>query len=117
MGDDYSQHLYGDLSIEPKNEKSGRVWENIKDINEDFAGKEVLIRGRIHNSRVKGNLAFLVIRDNFYTIQSVASKNEIISKHMIKFIAGISNESIVEVQAYVIKPEIAVESCSQKVEL
>jgi len=66
---------------------------------------------------VKGNLAFLVIRDNFYTIQCVAVKSESISKHMIKFISGLPNESIVEIVATVIKPEVAVESCSQKVEL
>jgi len=66
---------------------------------------------------VKGNLAFMVIRDHFYTIQCVASKNELISKHMLKFLQGVPNESIVEITAAVTKPEVAVEACSQKVEL
>lgn len=77
----------------------------------------MLIRGRVHNSRVKGNLAFLVLRDTFYTVQCVAVKNEQISKHMLKYISALPNESIVEVSAAVTKPEVPIESCSQKVEL
>jgi aspartyl/asparaginyl-tRNA synthetase len=36
---------------------------------------------------------------------------------MIQFVKAIPNESIIDIEAQVTKPEQAVESCSQKVEL
>lgn len=80
-------------------------------------GKEVLVRGRLSNSRVKGNLAFLVLRDNFLSVQCVCAKNDKISKQMINFIKSVQNESIVEISASVVNPEVPIESCTQKVEL
>ena len=68
MGDDYAEHLYGDMSVEPIMVRSGRTWSKVQEIDESKLDSEILLRGRIHNSRVKGNLAFLVIRDHFYTI-------------------------------------------------
>ena len=112
LGEDYSRHLYGDMAIEPIMVKTGRTWTKVQDINESLDNQEVLLRGRVHNSRVKGNLAFLVIRDHFYSIQCVASKSELISKHMLKFLSAVPNESIVEVTATVTQPQVAVESCS-----
>lgn len=76
MGDDYSVNFYGDIKTSCVLERSDKVFNKIQNIDESLIGKDVLIRARIHNSRVKGNLAFLVLRDHFYTIQCVASKNE-----------------------------------------
>jgi aspartyl/asparaginyl-tRNA synthetase len=40
-----------------------KVIDNIKDIDEGKEGKDVVIRGRLHNSRGQGaKLAFIVIR-------------------------------------------------------
>lgn len=40
----------------------------IKNIDESFATKEVLIRGRLHGSSGSGKTAFLVVREQFSTI-------------------------------------------------
>jgi lysyl-tRNA synthetase class II len=36
---------------------------SVKDIDASLDGQEIIVRGRLHNSRAKGKLAFFVIRD------------------------------------------------------
>lgn len=117
MGEDYAKHLYGDLSFGGCHERSEKIWHKIAQLDENLNEQVVNVRARVYNSRVKGNLAFLVLRDHYYTVQCVASKNEQISKQMIQFLKGITNESIIDVEAKVTRPEQPIESCSQKVEL
>jgi aspartyl/asparaginyl-tRNA synthetase len=104
--------LYGELSSWPTFPSSDREWTEFKQLQEELAGKEVLVRGRLSNSRVKGNLAFLVLRDNYLSVQCVGAKNEYISKQMINFIKSIQNESIVEITATVVTPQVPIESCT-----
>lgn len=52
------------------------MWTRVIAIDESLLGKAILVRARVHNSRVKGNLAFLVLREQFSTIQAVASKGD-----------------------------------------
>lgn len=52
----------------------------MNEIDESKVGQTILVRARLHNSRVKGNLAFLVLRDQFSSIQCVASKGDEVSK-------------------------------------
>jgi len=75
----------------------------------------VLVRARIHNVRGKGNTCFIVLRENFYTLQACAFKSETISKDMIKYMTAVPNESIVDIVGRVSKPEKAIESCTQQV--
>jgi aspartyl/asparaginyl-tRNA synthetase len=35
---------------------------NVEDIDNTYEGKEVIVRGRLHNSRGKGKLCFIVLR-------------------------------------------------------
>jgi len=76
--------------------------------------KVVTIRGRLHTSRAKGKQCFFVIRQQQVTVQCLAFVNESISKQMIKFIAHISKESIVDVEAVVKKVDEKIESCTQQ---
>merc|ERR1719320_315857 len=59
--------------------------------------KTVTIRGRLHTSRAKGKQCFFVIR-----------------QQMVKFIAHISKESIIDVEAVVKKVDEKIESCTQQ---
>jgi aspartyl/asparaginyl-tRNA synthetase len=52
----------------------------IKDLTADMAQQTVWIRGRVSNIRGKGNLAFLVMRDNMFNVQCVVSKSDTVSK-------------------------------------
>lgn len=96
-----------------------KVIDNIQDIDEGKEGKDVVIRGRLHNSRGQGaKLAFLVIRQQYSTVQCVIAADEkIISKGMVGYSVKVPNESIVEIKAKVIKPKVPVQACTQKIEL
>lgn len=77
----------------------------------------VRIRGRVHNSRAKGNMAFVVVRESFATVQAVLAKGDTISKGMVNYTSKIPKESIIEIVALVMKPDQPIAGCSQQVEL
>lgn len=93
--------------------QTNRVWSKILDLNDSSVNSTVLVRARVQSSRPQGNLAFIVLRQQFSTIQIIGQKSEKISKQMIKFMAKIPNESIVDVTGVIVKPDKPVESCSQ----
>ena len=117
-GDDPLKDNYGDYDLLNDAKITDRKWTPVHDIDDSFIGKEVLVRARVHSSRVKGSLAFLVLRQRHSDIQAVAFvTKDVVSKQMVKWIDGIPKESIVDVYAVVSKPEQEIISCSQKVEL
>ncbi|CAD8083383.1 unnamed protein product [Paramecium sonneborni] len=108
---------YGDLQMIQSQERTNRKWIKVGDVDQTLVGQVILVRSRIHNSRVKGKLAFLVLRDNYNTIQVVAEKGEFASTQMLKYISGIPLESVVDIEALVKQPHKEILSCTQKVEL
>ncbi len=73
---------------------------------------------RVHDNVLKGNMVFLVLREDFFTIQAVAFKhkdNATISKQFIKYLGKVPKESIVEIEAKVVKPPEEIKSTTQKV--
>ena len=78
----------------------------------------MIVRGRVHNSRAKGKLCFLVLREQFSTVQASLFVNDDTSKGMVTYASKIPKESIIEIKGKVLKTEKDIESCSQsKVEL
>ena len=109
---------YGEYGLLNQATITERKWTPVAEINESKVGSEVLVRARVHSSRVKGSLAFLVLRHRQSDIQAVAFvSKEYVSKSMIKWIEGIPKESVVDIYAMVAKPEKEILSCTQKVEL
>lgn len=86
----------------------------IKEVGMSQKDTCIWVRGRVSNIRQKGNLAFIVLRDNMFNLQCVASKSETVSKQMLKFISTITKESIIDIQADVIQPKEEILSCTQK---
>lgn len=76
-------------------------------------GEKVIIRGRVQNVRVKGNIGFLVLRQQSQTIQCCAFTSEKIPKELIKDIKNISCESVVEVAGTLSKAQ-KMTTCSIK---
>lgn len=76
--------------------RSERKWTRVIELNDSAVGKTVLVRARIHSTRGKGNLVFIVLRDQFSTIQAVSQVSETISKLFIKWLSKLPNESIVD---------------------
>ena len=118
---DPSAHLFGEREL---NRSQGdpelrftKSFTHVQDIDASLDGKEVVVRGRLHHSRGKGKLIFIVIRQQYASIQAVLAVDKVISKGMVDFASKIPKESIIEVKAKVTVPEKPVDTCSQKVEL
>jgi len=118
---DTSAHLFGEREL---NRSGGdpelrhtKTFTNIKDIDATMAGQVVTVRARLHHTRGKGNLIFIVMREQCHTIQTVLQHDDSISKGMVNYASKVPKESIIEVIAKVSVPENPVETCTQKVEL
>jgi len=66
-----------------------------------FKGMKFTIRGRLYNSRTKGKMAFIVIRDQLHTLQACgfvdSAETPNVTKEFVKFIAAIPKESVINV--------------------
>ncbi|CAB3402037.1 unnamed protein product [Caenorhabditis bovis] len=112
--EDYSKDLYGSYGLVNSKEKKELNIIRVKDVTSAVATQEIWVRGRVHTTRSKGKNCFIVLRQGVYTVQVAMFMNEKISKQMLKFVASISKESIIDVHAVVNKVENAVESCTQQ---
>ncbi|KAK1936003.1 putative aspartyl-tRNA synthetase [Babesia divergens] len=94
-----------------------RQWVDIKDIDA-FKDQLVWLRGRINDVRGKGTMCFVTLRQQNESIQCIVdSRQEMISKDMVKWATALSMESIVDVLAKVVVPEVPVASTTAKCEL
>lgn len=116
-------HLFGDLELnksecDPET-RFKKKYASIKDITEASAGKEVRIRGRLHNSNQKGKSCFLYLRQTYETMQCVMFVGDTpqITAHMVKYGGKIPKESIVEVVGVPVKPAGPITGCSNQMEL
>ena len=114
---DYKTDQFGDYPFIRSSFRSHRVWTDLPKITEELEGQEILVRARIHNVRGKGNNCFIVLRENFYTLQACAFKSETTSKEMIAYMSDVPNESVVDIVAKVANPGKPIQSCTQQVEL
>ncbi|KAG1426445.1 hypothetical protein G6F59_004239 [Rhizopus arrhizus] len=111
---DYSTDRYGKLPMNQSQTRSETKYEDISTINASRAGETVTVRVRVQTSRATGGkMCFFVFRQGVATIQGIITADEEkISKQMVKFCVGITPESIVVVQAKVVKPLEEVKSCT-----
>ena len=114
---DTAKHLYGKLSggILEQGEKMTLTMTALRDLSEDWEGKEVTIRARVHNARVQSaKLAFLDLRQRTENIQAVIAEGgeNKISRQMVKWAGGLNRESIVLVTGLVKKPKEPINSAT-----
>lgn len=114
---------FGDLELNQSQHdpeiRFSKKYVKISDIGPKSAGKQVRIRGRVHNSRQKGKNCFLNIRDTYDTMQCVLFTGEDpkISQGMVKYSGKIPNESIVEIVGVPIKPDNEIKGSTIQMEL
>lgn len=73
-------------------------------LSSDLDGKTVTIRARVHTLRGQGNKVFLKLRQRTDSVQAMLSVEEgKVSKFMVKWASGLSDESIVLVEGIVQK--------------
>lgn len=90
------------------------VWSKISGLSTEQEGQTVKLRVRLQRSRIKGKMGFLVLREQFSTLQGCMFLTEgVISEGMIKFAEKIPLESIVDVEGVIKKVNKPIESCTQ----
>ncbi|SCM03950.1 aspartate--tRNA ligase, putative [Plasmodium chabaudi adami] len=116
--------LYGtsDLNLEKnidKNEKREDVESEVNHKSSKLEeGSNLWVRGRIHDIRSKGSLAFIILRNKIYSLQCILDiKNINNDKNMIKWVSNLSLESIVDIYGKLVKPEISIDSTIIKYEI
>lgn len=110
---DVSDGKYGSYGImKSEIKRPDRVLTKITSLPEPKS--TVWLRGRLHTSRAKGKQCFFVLRQSQNTIQCLMVVNENISRQMIKFVAAIPKESVVDVQGLVQTVPSLVESTTIK---
>lgn len=114
---DFTKEQFGDYPLIKSTYRSERKWTSLSKVDETLEGLEVLVRARVHHVRGKGNNCFIVLRENFYTLQACAFKSETTPKEMILYMSDVPCESIVDITGKVVKPDKAIQSCTQQVEL
>eukprot|EP00536_Pseudo-nitzschia_multiseries_P005183 jgi/Psemu1/238299/estExt_Genewise1.C_940050 len=107
---------FGDLPLVRSETTTDRVWTNIEDLTPKLQNQKVLIRGFLQTSRSVGKGVFVKVRSTMFTVQGVCFQDDKkgISPAMVKYIAGLSIESIVDVEGTLTVPDQPVDSCTQK---
>lgn len=59
-------------------------------------------------------MCFLVVRDREFTCQAIMTTGAAVSKQMVKFAAAVNRESIIDIEAKVVKAPEQIKNCSQK---
>ncbi|XP_028779365.1 aspartate--tRNA ligase 2, cytoplasmic [Neltuma alba] len=113
---------YGDvplLELQSKTAVNISDWTKVEALNNSLENKWVLIRGRAQTIRAVGKkMAFLVIRENGFTVQCVVQvQPDQVSSQMVKYATALSRESIVDIEGVVSVPGAAIKGASQQVEI
>lgn len=111
---------YGDVPLEELQSKTPvdvNDWTRVESLADSLANRPVLIRGRAQTIRPVGKkMAFLVIRENGFTVQClVQAQPDTVSPQMVKFAAALSRESIVDVEGVVSVPAAPIKGATQQV--
>ncbi|XP_004512467.1 aspartate--tRNA ligase 2, cytoplasmic-like [Cicer arietinum] len=113
---------YGDVplvELQSKTPVDVNEWTRVEALDDSLANRPVLIRGRTQTIRPVGKkMAFLVIRENGFTVQClVQAQPDSVSPQMVKFAAALSRESVVDVEGVVSIPAAPIKGATQQVEI
>ncbi|QPC71910.1 hypothetical protein HYE68_002662 [Fusarium pseudograminearum] len=116
LEDDPAKDSYGNKQVTSESFSSDAQEVEIRNLDESYDGKTVIVRAWLQNSRVQSaKMGFVELRKGGnWDIQGVimaSDKEPVVSKPMVKFVTSISPESFVVVQAVVKKPLEPVKSC------
>ncbi|KAH1132020.1 hypothetical protein J1N35_003398 [Gossypium stocksii] len=98
---------------------SSMDWTRVGALTHELKEKEVLIRGRVHTTRpVSKNMAFVVVRETGFTVQCLVATHEAgVSRQMVKFVAALNRESIIDAIGMVSVPGNPIKGTTQQVEI
>jgi len=109
------QENFGDAPMVQSQSISDKQWTKVGQLSPALAGQEVWVRGHIQTCRSMGKGVFVLLRSSLYTVQGVCfeSKDGQISSAMVKYIAALPLESVVDLHGIVSVPEVPVEKATQ----
>lgn len=105
---------FGDAPVVQSQSMTDKVWTKIEHCTPALAGKKVLVRGHLQKAVSVGKGVFVLVRSSLYSVQGVAFESNEISSAMIKYIAGLPAESVIDMEGSVTVPHQPVESATQK---
>ncbi|KAL0951109.1 hypothetical protein HGRIS_007846 [Hohenbuehelia grisea] len=111
---DYATEFYGKQPLNQSQTRTNRPRTQIASLSAANDGEQVLVRARIHTSRAQGNkMVFLNLRQRTDSVQALMLvAPEKVSKQMVKWAAGLADESIVLVEGTVTKAPEPIKSAS-----
>lgn len=106
---------FGDIAMVQSAFKTDRVWTNPVDMSVARAGEQIWTRCRVHSSRTKGNMTWLLMRKGVASVQALvmASKDKPNSKEMVAYASKIPKESVVDIFGEITKAPQPITSASQ----
>mmetsp|Transcript_20275 Transcript_20275/g.24224 ORF Transcript_20275/g.24224 Transcript_20275/m.24224 type:complete len:544 (-) Transcript_20275:126-1757(-) len=109
---------YGEADLICSKVITDRKWTRVNELTDQLVGESVLVRARVHNVRAQGKGCFMVLRQQSSTVQVCMFVNDTtVSKGMVKFCAGLSKETIIDVEGQVTKPQAPLKDCTQQIEI
>ncbi|XP_030475496.2 aspartate--tRNA ligase 2, cytoplasmic-like [Syzygium oleosum] len=114
---------YGEVPLSDlqSKEEVGEPYTEVGALSEEMKKKasSVLVRGRAQAVRAVGKkMAFVVVREKGFTVQCVVTEQEgSVSRQMVKFVASLNRESIVDVHGTLTVPSSPIKGASQQVEI
>jgi aspartyl-tRNA synthetase len=113
-----SADVFGEPPLINSHSITDRVWTHVRNLSKSDAGRTTWVRGRNFKCRAVGNMAFVTLRQGCFTVQAQfavakGSPTEAADKLMVKFIAGISSESIVDIECECTVPPETITSVTQ----
>ncbi|PKI31782.1 hypothetical protein CRG98_047821, partial [Punica granatum] len=112
---------YGDAPLSELQSKSevDFPYTEVGSLAEHLKDQVVLVRGRAQTIRAVGKkMAFLVVRERGFTVQVVVTEQaDVVSRQMVKYVAALNRESIIDVEGIVSVPAEPIKGASQKVEI
>ncbi|KFG61990.1 aspartate-tRNA ligase, partial [Toxoplasma gondii RUB] len=111
--EDLEKDAFGYLPVIDSRMRTNREWIPVDQLR-NHVGKTVWVRGRIQESRGKGSVGFLMLRERQETVQGVLDAKRGNTKDMIKWTMSLPLESVVDLQGTVVEPEVEIQSTSQK---
>ncbi|GLT54139.1 hypothetical protein SLA2020_273640 [Shorea laevis] len=111
---------YGDVPFQELQSKVDvRDRTDVGALTKELRDRYVLVHGRAQEIRaVEKNMAFLVVREKCFTVQCVVTAQpDVVSRQMVKYVAALSPESIVDIEGVVSVPTVPIKGVTQQVEV
>ena len=112
--EDFAKDKYGNAALIKTKEKVDRSLTKVKELTANLVDQIVWIQGQLGLRLGNDAMCFFIVRQEYQTVQALLAVGDKVSKQMVKFAAGISKESIVDIQGFIRKVDQKIDSCSQQ---